>query len=267
MNEPTPHRLVIRIGRGSLSFAYTDTEGSATPVLHERYAVKSGISMAANIREAVKSPFLSSTTFSKTLVMVDSPVLLIPIDYFDEHTAGDMYSHAFPDAKGVHVFPTVVHNLSAVALSSIAKDLRTVIRDKFPDVSFCCSSLPVWHHLHQRSFTGQRNKLFGFFHDKKLEIFGYQQNRFRFFNTFDGIHTQDAVYFLLYVWKQLGMNAETDELHLAGEMTDKERLLAELHKYLQRAYAINPAGDFNRAPVTQIEGMEYDLMTLFVKGR
>ena len=267
MNEPTPHRLVIKISKGSLTFAFTATDGGAMPIIYERYAVKSGISMAANIREAVKAPFLTSTTFSKTLVMVDSPVLLIPIDYYDEMSASDMYAHAYPGVKGAHVFPTVVNNLSAVALSSIAKDLRSVITDKFPSVSFCCSSLPVWHHLHQRSFSSQRNKLFGYFHDKKLEIFGFQQNRFRFFNTFDGVHTQDAVYFLLYVWKQLGMDAEKDELHLAGEIGNREHLLNELHKYLQRAYAINPTGDFNRAPATQIEGMEYDLMTLFVKGR
>ncbi|MCI7045916.1 MAG: DUF3822 family protein, partial [Prevotella sp.] len=84
MNEPTPHRLVIKISKGSLTFAFTATDGGAMPIKYERYAVKSGISMAANIREAVKAPFLTSTTFSKTLVMVDSPVLLIPIDYYDE---------------------------------------------------------------------------------------------------------------------------------------------------------------------------------------
>lgn len=267
MNETTPHRLVIKIGKGTLTFAFTATDGGAMPIRYERYAVKSGISMVANIREAVKAPYLADAAFSKTLVMVDSPVLLLPIDYYDEMVAADMYAHAYPTVKGAHVFPTVVHNLSAMALSSIAKDLRTVITDKFPGVSFCCSSLPVWHHLHQRSFSSQRNKLFGYFHDKKMEVFGFQQNRFKFFNSFDGTHTQDAIYFLLYVWKQLGMDPETDELHLAGEINDKEHLMDELHKYLQRAYVINPTGDFNRAPATQIEGMEYDLMTLFVKGR
>ena len=51
------------------------------------------------------------------------------------------------------------------------------------------------------------------------------------------------------------------------DIQDSEWLLAELKKYLQNAYIINPSADFNRAQVTEIKGMPYDLQTLFVKGR
>ena len=69
------------------------------------------------------------------------------------------------------------------------------------------------------------------------------------------------------MWKQIGLQAERDELHLVGNIPACDWLTEELQKYLKRVYTINPAGDFNRSAVTQIEGMPYDLMTLFVKGR
>ena len=44
-------------------------------------------------------------------------------------------------------------------------------------------------------------------------------------------------------------------------------LLAELKKFLQNAYIINPSADFNRHAITEIKGMPYDLQTLYIKGR
>jgi hypothetical protein len=69
------------------------------------------------------------------------------------------------------------------------------------------------------------------------------------------------------VWKQLGFEADHDELHLVGDLPDDEALIDEARQFVKRVFCINPSGEFNRAPVTQIAGVPYDLMTLYVKGR
>ncbi len=38
-------------------------------------------------------------------------------------------------------------------------------------------------------------------------------------------------------------------------------------KKSEKIYAVNPTAEFNRAPITQIKGLPFDLMTLFLKGR
>jgi hypothetical protein len=126
---------------------------------------------------------------------------------------------------------------------------------------------PVWHYLHQRSFTGHRNKLYGYFHGKRLDIFSFQQNRFKFCNAFDTTQAEDSLYFLLYVWKQLRLEAEHDEMHIVGDIPEKDYLVKELKRYLQKAYVINPSADFQQSPATKIKDMPYDLITLLVKGR
>ena len=158
-------------------------------------------------------------------------------------------------------------DLKAVCLFAVNKDLRGVICDQFADVQFIHAMTPVWRHLHQRSFTGHRNKLYGYFHSKRLDLFSFQQNRFKFCNSFEASHAYDALYFLLYTWKLLRLEAEHDELHVMGDIPEQEWLLKELKRYLQKAYVINPTADFQQAAVTKIPGMPYDLMTLLVKGR
>jgi hypothetical protein len=52
-----------------------------------------------------------------------------------------------------------------------------------------------------------------------------------------------------------------------GDIPEQEGLIQELKRYIQKAYVVNPAADFQDSPVTKIAGMPYDLMTFIMKGR
>ena len=62
-------RLTIRISKNSLSFAVADTAGEQ-PVRYEPFILKSGISLAANMREAFKSAELLSIGYQRVQVMI-----------------------------------------------------------------------------------------------------------------------------------------------------------------------------------------------------
>lgn len=259
-------RLTIRIGRKSMSFAVASAAAD-NQLLFEPYTVKSGISMAANLREAFRTSDMLAQGYDRVMVMIDTPALMIPIEEFDEEHCEELYWHAFTRQSNDVVMHNVLLGLNAVAVFAVNKDLKLVIDDHFSDVKMMVASSSVWNHLYQRSFTGNRRKLYGYFHDKQLDITCYEKSRFKFCNTYEVDRYMDAVYFLLYVWKQLGFDAKKDELHLCGSIIERDSLLAELRKYVQNVYVINPSADFNRAPITQIKGLPYDVMTYYVKGR
>ena len=52
--------------------------------------------------------------------------------------------------------------------------------------------------------------------------------------------TADRIYYLLYIWKQLGFDQERDELHLTGILADKENLVTELRKFILQVFIMNP---------------------------
>ena len=256
--------MTIRVGRHTLSFAIPDEQGN---VVFEPFVVKSGVSIAANLREAFKTSELLMSAPPRVRVSIDSNVILVPIEKFEEDSMELMHAHAFPRNEQEAIYYNVLPDLNAVAVFSMNKDLRLVVDDHFKDVRLLHAVSPVWRYLHQRSFTGPRNKLYGYFHEKRLEVFSFQQNRFKFCNSFEASGAHDSLYFLLYVWKQLQLQPEYDELHIVGDIPQREWLVGELRKFLQKAYVINPVADFNRAQVTEFKNMPYDLQTLFVKGR
>lgn len=257
-------RLTIRIGRHSLSFSAISKENAGN-IVFEPYTVRSGISMAANLREALKEINLLKNGWERAMVLIDSPVMMVPVEEFHDNQKEIIYHHSITGHEGETVMATVLPALNAVAVYSINKDLKLVIDDNFADVRFnhVCSS--VWNHLYKRSFTGVRMKLYAYFHDKKMELFSFRQNRFKFTNSFDTDLAPDAIYFMLSVWKHLAFDNKRDELHLAGEVPDKDSLMQELRAFIQNVYVINPKAEFNRAPITEIKNLPYDLMTHFIK--
>ena len=263
MMDNKQKRLIIRISKGRLSFATAD----GSDVLYEDYALNSSISMAANLREALRTVPLLEESFERVLVMVDTYTLMVPANLFVEEESEELYHHAFTGQEQQLVMHTVLPDLNAVVLFAVQKDLRSVIANNFGDVRYTAAVAPVWRHLHQRSYTGQHQKIYSYFHDRRMEVFSYAQNRFKFCNSYAVNNPNDALYYLLAIWKQLTMDAEHDELHLVGDIPERDQLLEEAQKFVKRVFYINPSGEFNRAPVTQIKGMPYDMMTLFVKGR
>lgn len=258
-------RLVLRVGRNTLSFSVI-ADTSAPQLRLQPYTVRSGISMAANLRQAFAEDGLLQEGFRRAMVMLDTPTLLVPVEEFREDEAALLYRHAFIDSGGLMVLHNVLPFLNAVAVYGINKDLHMVLTDRFSDVRFATVSQPVWMRMHQRSFSGVHHKLFGFFHDDKLDVFAFDKNRFRFANTFATAHYKDAVYFLLYTWSQLGYDANLDELHLSGLLPEREECLAALRRFLRKVFVVNPVADFNRSPMTQVKGASYDLLCYYFQN-
>lgn len=256
-------RLTIRISRHRLSFSAIDKSEEAQ-VRFQPYAVRSGISMAANLREAFKEDSLLTSGFTKILVDIDTPVLMVPIEEFNEDEIEKTYHYTFLNRNNDVILHHVLPELNAVAVYSINKDLKLVLEDHFENVRYIPTCKPVWNFLYARSFSGIHNKLFCYFHDGKMEVMNFDKNRFKFINTFEVKYSKDALYFILFVWKQLGLDPMQDEMYIVGEMQEKEEFLNLMRKYIKRTFSINPVAEFNRAPITQIK-MPFDLLTLYIK--
>ena len=258
-------QLIVRITRRTLAFAVTDKTADAQ-VAYEPYTVRSGISMAANLREAFKSAALLQHGYKRVTILVDVAVMLLPIEEFQEEDMQGLYRYTFGLDDGDTVVHQILPDLNAVAVFPVNKDIKLVVDDHFTDVRITPLIRSIWTYLHRKSFIGMSKKLYGYFHDKKLELFAFSKNRFKFYNSFELDSSRDAVYFIMYVWEQLGMDKTSDELHLVGDIVDSDGLKISLSQFIRKVYINNLAADFNSAPITAVSGLPYDLITLFAKG-
>lgn len=262
-NDWQASRLTIRISRNSLCFSVADNNAESQ-VSFEPYTTKSGVSIAANLRQAFKESTLLQRGYKKVRAYLDTPLLIIPLEEFHEEDLETLYHHAFTGHENDCILHRVQPALNAVAVFAVNKDLKLVLEDHFSDVRFTPILQPVWNHLHQRSMTGVHNKLYGYFHDKRMDVFAFEKNRFKFFNSYNTNNVKDSMFYLLNVWNLLDMDQRKDELHLVGTLPEKDEFVTSIKEYIAKVSVINPTGEFNRAPITQIKGMTFDLMTLYI---
>lgn len=256
-------RMTIRVSHGSLAFAIADAQ-TEEQLVFSPYTIKSGVSISANLREAFKTEALLQHPTTRARLLLNAPVLLLPIEEYDEKTGETLYMHSFPDTEGCSIVSNVLPDLNAVALFAVNKDLKLVVEDHYPDVKITALMLPVWRYMHRRSFIGIRRKLFAHFHDHQLELFSFERNRFVFSNRYDVKHAKDALYFILFVWRELALDQQKDELYLSGDIAEQETLMQDLAQHIRKASLIKPSADFNRAPMTKVEGITMDLLTLYL---
>lgn len=261
ITKPTKNHLTVRAGNGTLSFLVPEADG--TPSFHP-YPVKSGMSLAANLREAFKEQPYLRTTFHKAVLTVCTPVVLIPReDYLDTENfnAEAMYSSVITGHKGDEKIIREMEGLDVMALYSVNRDLKMVVSDNCEDVDVVNIMVPTWQHLYRRYYqNGERRKLFAYFHDKRMDLCSFEQRRICFANSFDAQEDHDALYYLLFVWKQLGMSQKEDDLFIAGDVGQRQWLTERLAKYITKVHIIDPNIDLNRSPLASIKDMPYDMM-------
>lgn len=260
-NNILPHPLIIRAGNGTLSFLVPQADDT---MQYCQYPVKCGMSLAANLREAFKEQPYLVPHFTKARLMINSPIVLIPREDYEETIEFDveaMYSSVLTGHKGEEKLLCELPQFEAMALYSVNSDLKMVVGDNCERVDVVNVMLPVWEYLYKRYYqNGDRRKMFAYFHDKYMDVCCFEQRRLHFANVFNAQHAHDAVYYLLFAWKQLGLRQRDDDLFILGDMPQGDWLVERLKTYISNVHILSPAAMLNRSSLSQIDGMPFDMM-------
>lgn len=241
-------KITIRITRTTISFTARNTviDGQTD---YEQYNMKTGISVAANLRQALADchmlqvqsapsqlpggePSQYHPVFDVAHVVLDTPLLLIPAEEFDADSVDKFYHLVNTAHKDDDVTTTPVPALNVVAAYAVNKDLRFVLTERFRTVQFVPLLAPVLVEFSRHAYGGFQDKLFCYFHDKRIDICAFRKSRIRFCSSFDVSMTPDAIYYILNTWKTLAMRP-TDILCLAGNISGLEMLNRELHRFIK----------------------------------
>lgn len=62
----------------------------------------------------------------------------------------------------------------------------------------------------------------------------------------------------------MGMDNNSDELYLVGDMPHADWLKENIGKYLSRAFAVNEAADFKQNEMAKRKDVPYDLKAMYL---
>ena len=258
-------KTIIRVAGNSISLSTTNLLEESR-VAFEPYKTKNGISKAANLRDILAKSQLAKQPSAQALLFVDTPVILVPIDEFEEKEAENIYNHTAINTNQDTVDYNVLPELNCVAIYSVNKDLKNVVNDNFKKTRTRHILISVWTHFYKKSHSAVCKRTYCYFENGNLNIFTFAHNRFKFCNTFPVSNATDAAYYILYVWQQLAINQEKDELYLIGNMPEAEKLTTLLRQYIGNMHLVAPKTEVN-ATLAGVNDMPFDLMLYHTKGK
>ena len=229
-------KIIITVGTEYMHFTVTETDGTTT---EHKYAIDNKMSVAANLRKVFrKQSYMKAAKRTpdgipciRATLMVSTPVVLVPIE--EDFEPKSSYDIAITGYKYDNKHVTEIPLLDAVAIYPVNNDLKMVVEDNCSDVEVGNIIIPVWQTLYKKYYTGTQDRnLFVYFFDGKMNICYFEHHRFRYANSFEVTKVEDMMYYILYVWKQLGMNATADILSLCGDIPDT--LEEKLKVYIER---------------------------------
>lgn len=259
LTHSTSAKCCIRLSDRSLNIAYTD--GANEPNIHHAiFALNPGVDQTHQVRTILDKPEVVPADHCDVTLLVDGPVMLIPTDEYDAATATDLYDQTFTGLEHKEKMTITIDQLSCVAVFPLDSSTRTMLEERFSMLHVYPCDWPVWLHYHSTDQHLRRNPLYGYFHDGSLDIFRFQHDRLRFFNRFAVEQAPDALYFLLNVWRQLGMDAETDHMVLVGPQPTE--LKERLERHLRHVSVNAPTIDIAQGQAIDIANMPYDLLLM-----
>lgn len=256
------YTLSVRLSTDEFAFSICDPTKDKAYTFSAR-KTKENLSMAANVKEAVKENEFFKHSYKKVNIMMETKrFTLIPFDLFEDEMVESVFYHNHPKQENEIILYNILKKANVVMVFAIDKSVHLQFIELFPNVHFYCQASSLVEYFAGRSKLGNCLKMYAHLHTNTVNIICYDRGRLLLINEFKCNETADIIYYLLYIWKQLDFNQERDELHLTGTFKDKEALTAGLKQFVRQLYIINPNSEFSLNGISKSEEIPFDLHTL-----
>lgn len=236
------YTLSIRLSTDGFSFSLFNPLSNEEAQQVYEYAIDDSLPLTANLKKAFREIEWLRNSFRRVTVLIASKRnTYLPLDYFEDEQCETILYQNHPKRENEVVLYNIVRQNNIVVLFGLDKTTHRFLLEQYPEAKFYAQTTPLLEFFANKSRQGNCHKLYAHFHKEHIDVFAFERGRLQLANSLACKETSDQLYYLLYIWKQLGLEQERDELHLTGRFNNKEELLSELRKYIKQVFIMNPA--------------------------
>jgi len=190
------------------------------------------------LKEAFLNNEFFALPFRKVLVMSHTPTFTyIPNSVYKGTNEEDFMQFLFTDHKGI----TLNHTISIAeckVLFKLTEDIYNFALRSFAKPEFIHYSEPLITFFLKNSKSFKNRRMIVNLKENGLDIFCFSRKTFLLGNYFKCNNIQEALYFILFTWKQLQFNQLDDSLYFWGDISFGDELKEKLKQYLQQVFPL-----------------------------
>ena len=252
LNKSEQYILSIRLSADGFSFSIHHPQNE--DVSYTSYAVNSSYSMTANVKKMLATTNELGYSYQAVNILIDTPrFTLVPFDLFEDEQTEEFFHLNFPKKENETILCNILGKNNVALLFGVDKHTHQLLAEQFPQARIFASISPLLEHFHTRSRENDTKNLYVHFHASQMDVFAFDKGKLLLTNTFQCKQAPDKVYYMLYIWQQLGFSQEKDQLWLAGNIEAEEELMTELNKFIR-----------NVKTFPKKENLSFDIQTLMI---
>ena len=235
------YTLSIRLSTDGFSFSiYNPIHDDSFSVIEKE--IDTSLSLTANLKAVFhESDFLGHSYKRVNIMLASKRFTIVPLDLFEEEQADLLFYHNHQKRENETVIYNILKKNNVVIVFGIDRSAYSFLTEQYPEARFYSQSTPLIEYFSVKSRLGNSKKMYVSVRKDGIDIYCFERGHLLLANSFECTHTEDRIYYLLYVWKQLEFNQERDELHLTGILPEKDVLMSELKKFILQVFIMNPA--------------------------
>lgn len=188
---------------------------------------------------------------------------LIPLPLFEEDKKNLYLGFNQPFQEDSRIVFDTLKNNDAVNVYYMPNMVAGKIRDFWPNANILHFSTALIESVSVNyKNKASKNNIMVNVRDNCFDILYFVENKLKFYNTFDFRTKEDFIYFLLITIDQLGLNPESVELLLSGEIDSSDENYSMIREYIKNYKFIDRNNNFGYSYVLD-EIMFHKYYTLF----
>ncbi len=164
---------------------------------------------------------------------------LIPLSLFSEEEASVYLQQTTTLNKSDQVFFDLVESLKAANVYAFAIPYIQDFKEHFSEVNFCHVSTGLINNFINNFDSSSSKNIFLNIYDHYVMITVIENNKLLFHNIFSFKASPDCLYYILLVYKQLGLMPDRHPLYIVGELVADSEIHKLLYKYIKTIHFVN----------------------------
>lgn len=227
--------LQILLSKTEICYAITDVVRNQHIAIKRKIFENPNDDILSNFQNAVREDvYLNKHYKTVNFYFASENNTLVPLDFFDKKNSKDFYNNNHTLNNGEEVQFNFIEHLQIYNLYSIPSILINFLVNLFPEVRLFHSttSFLVYFVNYSKKISSQQKVIGINFNKSSFDIVVLKNQKISFYNSFNFKTDEDAIYFLLSVFKKLDLDSKRQEIYAQGEIEHGSKLYQYLLNFI-----------------------------------
>jgi len=229
LNDTSSYHLSIEIFNNQINYSLFDVKKLEHSCLRSIHTKTDEISDL--IKQIGSEDLLKQNYASSTLSYSNFDSTIIPSSLFIEEEKSK-YFNFISDQHGV-TKSEPIHQIDATIIYSIPNKLDQIIKEIQPDIIERNTTAVLINQIINQYQSSEKRTLFLILNKDKIEILVMKEDKLYLHNIFTYTNEKDILYYILYIYEQLGLDPNKNPIYIYGNVDRKDDLYLLLYKYIQ----------------------------------